>query len=336
MQQLASGLNKSKRQSYFDIAIAKWDHRDCLAGDSLQQDIFGWLSPPDPWRNHHAACESSHPGSAAWFIQGDTFSEWKSSEARSSLLWVLGKRPLIPSFYASPETENFPFVAGAGKSVLWYSQIFDIPVSELIVLASSTIIKDVDAMRKTGLASLAIFYCDFRDDQKKDLHGLLSSILVQLCHQSDSYCDMLFEFYSEHAKGFRRPSDDALVGCLKDLLKLPGLAPVYLIVDALDECPNTSAVRPPRARVLNLIEELIKLPFPNLRICVTSRPETDIKDVLDRLIPLYVILHDERGQKDDIEDYIKFVINTHPKNKRWEAEHKQLVIDVLTERADGM
>jgi hypothetical protein len=27
-------------------------------------------------------------------------------------------------------------------------------------MASSTIIKDVDAMRKAGLASLAFFYCD--------------------------------------------------------------------------------------------------------------------------------------------------------------------------------
>jgi hypothetical protein len=57
-------------------------------------------------------------------------------------------------------------------------------------LASSTIVEDIDAMRKAGLASLAFFYCDFREDQKKDLRGLLSSLLVQLCHQSDSYCDI--------------------------------------------------------------------------------------------------------------------------------------------------
>ena len=191
-------------------------------------------------------------------------------------------------------------------------------------------------MRKAGLASLAFFYCDFRDDQKKDLRGLLSSLLVQLCHQSDSYYDMLFKFYSEHAKGQRHPSDDALVGCLKDLLKLPGLAPVYLIVDALDECPNTSAIPSPRAEVLNLIEELIKSQIPNLRICVTSRPETDIKDILDHLIFRSVSLHDQSEQNRDIEDYIKSVINTHPKNRKWKPEHKQMVIDVLTEKADGM
>jgi NACHT domain len=230
----------------------------------------------------------------------------------------------------------FLFVAGAGKSVFWYVKCMIFPYQEFIVLDSSTIIEDVEAMRKAGLASLAFFYCDFREDQKKELRGLLSSLLAQLGRQSDSYCDVLSEFYLEHDKGLRHPSDDALVGCLTNLLKLPGLAPVYLIVDGLDECSNTSAFPSPRAKVLDLLEELIKSKIPNLRICVTSRPETDIKDVLDPLIFRFLSLHDQREQKGDIENYIKSAINTHPKNKRWKAEHKQLVIDVLTKKADGM
>ena len=203
------------------------------------------------------------------------------------------------------------------------------------MLASSSIIQDIISMQKAGLASLAFFYCDFREDQKKDLRGLLSSLLVQLSHQSDSYYDILFKFYSDHAQGLRHPSDDELARCLTDLLRLPGHAPVYVIVDALDECPNTSAIRSPRTKVLNFIEKLIK-PQYNLHICVTSRPETDIKDVFDTLTFCSVSLHDEGGQKRDIEDYIKSVIYSHRKTRRWKAEHKQLVIDVLTKKANGM
>jgi hypothetical protein len=203
-------------------------------------------------------------------------------------------------------------------------------------VGSSTIIGDIDAMRKAGLASLAFFYCDFREDQKKDLRGLLSSLLVQLCHQSDSYSDILSKLYSEHDNGSRHPSDDVLAGCLKGLLELPGHAPVYLIVDALDECPNSSPISSPRDEVLNLIEELIKSESPNLRVCVTSRPEKDIKDFLDPLVRHTVSLHDESGQNRDIEEYIKSVINKSPKNKSWKATDKQLVIDVLTEKAAGM
>jgi hypothetical protein len=204
------------------------------------------------------------------------------------------------------------------------------------VFVSSTIIEDIHAMRKAGLASLAFFYCDFREDRKKELRGLLSSFLVQLYHQSDSYFDILSNFYSEHDKGSRPPSDDALVACLKDLLKLRGLAPVYLIVDALDECPNPSVVRSPRDEVLNFIEELVTTRIQNLRVCVTSRPELDIDDVLSPLVFRSVSLHDESGQKRDIEDYVKSVINTRPKKGRWKEEHRKLAIDVLITRSNGM
>ncbi len=200
---------------------------------------------------------------------------------------------------------------------------------------SSAIIEDIHAMQKAGLASLAFFYCDFREDRKNELRGLLSSFLVQLCQQSDSYFDILSKFYSEYDKGSRAPSDRALAGCLMDLLKLPGLAPVYLIVDALDECPNPSVVRSSRAKVLSLTEELVNTQIRNLRVCVTSRPELDIKRVLDPLIFRSVSLHDESGQKKDIENYIKSVINTRT-TERWKEEHRELAIEVLTEKSNGM
>jgi len=205
-----------------------------------------------------------------------------------------------------------------------------------MVLASSTIIQDIDAMRNCGLVSLAFFYHDFREDQKKDLRGLLSSVLFQLCDQSDSYCDILSGFYSTHRHGAQNPSDDALFRCLQDILKVPGQAPVFLIVDALDECSNTSTMPSSREKALVLVEKLINSQLPNLRICVTSRPEVDIKVVLEPLAFHSVSLHDERGQMEDIENYIKSVVNTDPRNRRWKTEDKQLVIDVLTKNADGM
>ena len=191
-------------------------------------------------------------------------------------------------------------------------------------------------MQKSGLASLAIFYYDFREGKKKDLCGLLSSILFQLCDQSDSYYNILASFYLTHRDGARSPSDDELVRCLKDVLSLPGQAPVYLIIDALDECPNTSTLSSPRFEVLTLLENLVDSQLPNLRICVTSRPEADIKPILEPLTFRSVSLHDERGQKEDIENYIKSVVSTNRNMRRWRPEHRQLVIDVLTRRVDGM
>jgi len=228
------------------------------------------------------------------------------------------------------------FVAGAGKSVIWYVKPAIFSSQRLTVLASSTIIEDIDHMRKSGRASLAVYYYDFREDRKKGLRGLLSSILFQLCDQSDSYYNILSTFHWAHRDGTKSPSDDELVACLKDLLKIPGSLPVYLIVDGLDECPSTSSLSSPREQVLSLLEDLIAARFTNLRICVTSRPEADIKPVLEPLTFRSVSLHEESGQNLDIEDYIKWVVNTNKNMQRWKLEHKQLVIDVLIERADGM
>ena len=211
------------------------------------------------------------------------------------------------------------------------------PPRELMTSFSSAIIQDIDDMRKRGLASLAFFYHDFNEDRKRNLRGLLSSVLVQLCHQSDSYSDLLSKFYLRHASGSQDPSDDELVGCLKDVLMLTGQAPVFIIVDALDECSDTSDKPSPREEVLEFVEELVKSGVPNLRICVTSRPEIDITAVLGCLTSCSVSIHSEKGQIQDIANYIKWAVNEDPKNrKRWKPEDKKLVIDVLTKNANGM
>ena len=207
---------------------------------------------------------------------------------------------------------------------------------KLIVSASSSIIQGIDAMRKRGLVTLAFFYHDFREDQKEDLRGLLSSVLFQLCEQSDSYCDILSDFYITHRHGAQNPSDDALVNCFQEILNLPGQAPIFLILDALDECSSAFSMPSPRENALVLMKQLIESKLPNLRICVTSRPEADIKVVLEPLTFRSISLHDERGQMEDIESYIKLVVNMDTRNRRWTAEDKQLVIDVLTRYADGM
>ena len=165
---------------------------------------------------------------------------------------------------------------------------------------------------------------------------MLSSVLFQLCDQSDSYYNVLSTFHSAHHDGAHGPRDDELVGCLKVLLRIPGPLPVYLIIDGLDECPSTSSLASPREQVLSLLEDLIEAKFPNLRICVTSRPEADIKAILDPLTFRSVSLHDEHGQKEDIKKYIESVISTNEYMIHWSPEHKQLVIQALTARADGV
>jgi hypothetical protein len=300
----------------------------------LQRDVRNWLSPPNPWKNHNLARGSRHSGTGAWWIQGDAYAEWKSAGS-GSLLWINGKRQYSAPAFPS-RTDCYFFSAGAGKSVIWYGVSPIVRVHKLMLSSSSAIIEDIRALQKFGLASLAFFYCDFREDQKKEVRGLLSSLLVQLGDQSDVYSATLFEFYAAHGRGSQDASDDELLECLEGMLKLQGQATVYIIIDALDECPVTTGLPSPREKALELVEELVNLNVPNLRICVTSRPEVDILPVLEPLAFRSVSLHGEGGQVQDIAEYVKSVVHTNREMKRWKVTDKQLVIDVLINKADGM
>ena len=205
-------------------------------------------------------------------------------------------------------------------------------------LVSSTIIQDIEAQCEAGEASMAYFYFDFRNANKQALHNLVPSLLKQLSAHSSPRCNILSKFYSAHSNGEKQPSDGALTKCLKDMLALPDQSPIYLIIDALDESPNTSGIPSARGRVLHLLNELVDLRLPNLRICVTSRPEIDIQDVILPLTSLRVSLHDQTGQKNDIAEYVRSIVysNSEPIIRRWKKEDKDLVVEVLSERADGM
>jgi hypothetical protein len=183
---------------------------------------------------------------------------------------------------------------------------------------------------------MAYFYFDFRDINKQNRRDLLPSIITQLSDQSHRHCDILKDLYLRHGGGAQKPSEDELIQCLKDMLTLRDQQPVYLIIDALDECPDTSGMPSSREQALDLVKELIELSSPNLRLCVTSRPEIDIRRALEPLTSLRVSLHEQSGQKQDIVDYVTSVVQSDAKMGRWRDEDKKLVIETLSERADGM
>ncbi|KAI0261300.1 hypothetical protein BGY98DRAFT_1104476, partial [Russula aff. rugulosa BPL654] len=267
--------------------------------NQLRESIHKWLSPPDPSTNHNIACGTHHKKTATWFFEGSIYKEWKS---KGSLLWIHGK-------------------PGSGKSIL-----------------CSTVIEDIKAVCDTGQASMAYFYFDFRNANKQCLRDLLSSLLTQLSARSSPRCDILSKLYSVHDNRKDQPSDGVLTKCLQDMLSLPDPHPIYLITDALDESPVTSEIPSARERVLHLLKELVDLGLQNLHICITSRPEIDIRNAIEPLTSLRVSLHDETGQKEDIADYVRSIVysDSDTNMKRWKKDDKEIVVKTLSERADGM
>jgi hypothetical protein len=191
-------------------------------------------------------------------------------------------------------------------------------------------------LRDTGLAFMSYFYFDFRNTEKQDRRNLLLSLLSQLSARSDPCCDMLYRIYLTHDNGAHKPTDDALIKILKDTLSCPDHRPIYIIIDALDECPKTFGVPSPRELVLDLVKELVELSLPNLHICVTSRPEIDIRTTLEPLTSRHISLNDETGQKKDIVEYVSSVVRSDARMGKWREEDQNLVIETLSDKADGM
>ncbi|KAH9164371.1 hypothetical protein EDB89DRAFT_2233963 [Lactarius sanguifluus] len=272
---------------------------DELKWNHIKQLLRTWLSPADPSTNHNIARKAQYKGTAVWFFQASIFIEWKST---GSLLWIHGK-------------------PGSGKSVI-----------------CSSVVQDIMAVCEAGSAIMAYFYFDFRDLKKQTRHDLLLSLVFQLSTRSSPCCDVLHHVYKTHEDGTRQPSDDTLKECLKEMLRLLGHGPTFVVLDALDECPDSPGIPYPRHEVLELVRELVDLDLQGLHICATSRPEVDIRAVLEPLASRSVSLHNQTGQQTDIADYVRNVVNLSPSTemRRWRADDRNLVIKTLTERADGM
>jgi hypothetical protein len=203
-----------------------------------------------------------------------------------------------------------------------------------IVPIRSAIVQDVERMQAAGLAMMAYYYFDFRDVKKQDCYGLLSSLILQLSTRSNSCYDILSQLYSD--KSHLKPAISELKKCMKNMLILSRQVPVYIMVDGLDECPNFPGRPSAREEVLELIEELVNLKLPNVHLCVASRPEMDIRLVLEPLTSLRISLHEESGQKKDIVEYIKSVVRSDRSMQRWKEQDRQLVADTLSDKSDGM
>ncbi|KAF8269897.1 hypothetical protein EI94DRAFT_882726 [Lactarius quietus] len=263
----------------------------------IRKDTREWFSPPEPSINHNIAWDLYHDGSATWLFEHSIFIDWMST---GSLLWVHGK-------------------PGSGKSII-----------------CSAIIQHIIALcGETGQASIVYFYFDFRDKEKQKARNLVKSLLIQLSAFSHPCCEIIHRVYSAHGDGTRQPTSDVLKNCLKEMLAVISEHPIYIVMDALDECPD-SGLPSAREEVLVVLKDLVDLHLPNLRICVTSRPEVDIKSILNQLTIHAVSLHDESEQQKGIADYVSSIVNSDVKMREWPDEDKELIIKVLSERADGM
>jgi hypothetical protein len=103
---------------------------------------------------------------------------------------------------------------------------------------------------------------------------------------------------------------------------------VYIVFDALDECPE-------RSGVLAAVQGIHNWELDTLHLLATSRRERDIEDTLSGLISHEVPM-DEKLIDDDIRVHVSRTLEDDIKFKRCSAGEKDMVMTTLMEGAHGM
>jgi hypothetical protein len=175
---------------------------------------------------------------------------------------------------------------------------------------------------------VVFFYFDFNNKDTLPT-AVLRSLIEQLSLQCASIPYALQSLFSrnEQGGGHRDPSQEDLISTLKAILR--SFQAVYIVFDALDECPE-------RSRFLTVLTDIHSWEeFGMLHLLVTSRKERDIEDVLAGLIS-HEMRMDEGLVDGDIEVHVTRTLEDDVKFSMWSPEEKEMVKTALMKDAGGM
>jgi hypothetical protein len=188
---------------------------------------------------------------------------------------------------------------------------------------------------------MAYYYFNSGDPDKRNLWGLLTSLVTQLGEGSDRYLTSISQSHTSHRNGSEPPSENELARLLKGFPGLQTQYNIYIIIDGVDKCPNTGATgaKSARRKVLEFLEDLARSRYPNLHLCITSSPEEDMERYLNLLASSSrdrrVNLDKQDAQKEDIKRYISHFVKEDVGMQKWPDGIKEDFIDTLSERGDG-
>lgn len=140
--------------------------------------------------------------------------------------------------------------------------------------------------------------------------------------------ESLLSFYKKHLHG--QPPTSRVLSAIQSLLNG---TQTFIIIDALDECPNNGDEREDLCAGL---EEIHMWANPNLHLLVTSRKEVDLCNTLGHLVTLHPISIQGGIVESDIRKYVTTQLAVDSKLKKWPTEIKEEIERTLVGGAQGM
>jgi hypothetical protein len=249
----------------------------------------------------------------AWLAPPDTGTDHASARRRHES--QTGDWLLTSSRYQRWKSSDIDHLwmygkAGCGKTIL-----------------CSTVIEDIQThCQRNPDAAYAIFYFSFSDGHKQSDGDLLRSLVAQL-GWSEPGLSMLLQAYKNTKSSVPGPGE------LEKII-LASIGPydrVYLIMDALDECPEDHEAR---QRVLERIERLTQ-GASNLKIFATSRELPAIRESMVALgsEPIRITTS---AVDADIQKYVANQLLSDRSFGKFRKETLYLIESTIATKADGM
>ncbi|KAJ7243017.1 ankyrin repeat-containing domain protein [Mycena rebaudengoi] len=242
-----------------------------------------WIQSPRVDQSQSSASGKRHPGTGLWLLKECPEFQEWVYPSNSNFFWLYG-------------------ISGCGKTIL-----------------SSAII---DTLRNRAKYNV-FFYFDTNTSDQHTVKQLLCSVVTQLSVLSPAPDKTLSALWDSYGRGQHFPSNSALVSEALIPILTEFKEPVYIVLDALDECSE-------RTELLRVITTILDAKLFNVHLLVTSRPEVPHGSPL---VQRAVAVSLEGCADDDIDLYVTEILS---KEVGWLHERKEEIRQRLLERGKGM
>jgi hypothetical protein len=249
-------------------------------------EIMEWLSSDNFTAQQSDLITRKQADTGQWFLDSREFTEWVNGTS---------------------QTLFCPGIPGAGKTMM----------------AAIAVDHLQNAIQTTDIG-IAYLYCNYKRQADQTAPNLLAAIIKQLVQDRPSIAQSLLSMYERHRVRGTRPPFEELSSVLQSVLA--NYSKVYVVLDALDECPEQNGTR---SQLLGICRDLQQQ--TGLRLMATSRHIPDIVDEF-KDTPLVEV----RASDSDLKRFVTGNVNRFAKFIRLSSDLQERVQTKIVETADGM
>ncbi|KAL8820153.1 MAG: hypothetical protein Q9223_001570 [Gallowayella weberi] len=224
-----------------------------------ERNALTWLSPLEFYSKQNDSLSRHQAGTGRWLLDSTEFSSWVDGDQR--VLWCPGMHVLLDS-------ARFANAIGG----------------------SSMVIGHLEEKHKSQNVAIAYVYC-VHNAEHQSASNFLGNLLGQLALQSPTFPEDIKSCHKQHSRNGTRPALSDLSRLLASQVQL--FDKVFVLVDALDECPDHDGTR------ASFLSNVYELPA-STKLMVTSRDLPSIASLFKDDLRL-----DIRAREEDVKLFIE-------------------------------